>query len=310
MTTMTKVFTVPSRTEGLNLECIVMESTAESSPKGILQIVHGMAEHKERYLPFMEYLSENGYACAVADVRGHGKSIVSQEDLGYFYGGRAEEVTEDVLILNRLLHEHYPGIPVYLLGHSLGALIVRWYLHDYSNTINGLIVSGNPGYSPAAKMGKALCGMLARIKGGKKVSSLVHNMVIGPFNKAYKNEGESSWISSDPETVKAYRDDPLCGFPLTIDGYACLMDLMIKDNDAKRWNLPSSEIPVVFLSGSEDVCMGGEVSLNDAAAIISKGGFPNTRIRIFEGMRHEILNEKGKRGVFEEILGHLDSWTK
>ena len=305
----TSCFTLPCKVQGLNLECITVVPEEESSPKGILQIVHGMAEHKERYIPFMEYLAENGYVCAIADTRGHGKSIISEKDLGYFYGGRADEVAEDVLILNRRLHEQYPGLPVYLLGHSMGALIVRWYLHEYSNTINGLLVSGNPGYSPAAKMGKALCGILAGIRGGKKVSPLLHNMAIGPFDKAYKKEGISAWISTDPEVVQAYRDDPLCGFPLTIDGYACLMDLMIKDNDAKRWNLPSSDIPVVFLSGSEDVCMGGEDALKKAAAITSKGGFPNTKIRIYEGMRHEILNEKGKKQVFEEILGYLDSWT-
>ncbi|MBR6416352.1 MAG: alpha/beta fold hydrolase [Bacteroidales bacterium] len=304
--------TIQSPLEGLKLDCI-MTKPQSSGLKGIVQIVHGMAEHKERYLPLMNFLSLEGYVCIISDTRGHGKSVKFPSDLGYFYGEGADGIIGDVLAVNKYICWAFPDLPVFLLGHSMGSLIARWYLHEHADTIKGLFLVGTPGYNPAAKAGKALCNFLTatrggKEKGGRKVSSLVHKMAIGQFGKAFPGEAENSWICSDPEVVKEYNADPLCGFPLTLDGYNALMELMIKDNDPKLWKLTPVDMPVIFLSGNLDPCMGEEKSILEAASLLTKGGFPNTEVHIYPGMRHEILNEKGKEKVFSDILGYLGKW--
>ncbi|MBQ6576487.1 MAG: lysophospholipase [Bacteroidales bacterium] len=303
------VFSIASKTKGLDLDC-VMTRPGSGKPEGILQIVHGMVEHKERYLPFMEFLSSNGYICVAADMRGHGKSVISQDDLGYFYGGRSNEIVDDVLEVNRYAHSIDRDLPVFMLGHSMGALIVRWYLHEHSDTIKGLIISGNPGYSPAVKGGLMLCRILSFLKGGRKRSRLIDSLVVGAFSKACPGESPNAWICYDPDIVKAYDDDPLCGFSFTLDGYQCLMELLLKDNDRKLWNLTPRDMPVEMLSGSDDVCMAGEKAFNDAADILRKGGFPDTKTHVYKGMRHEILNEKEKVKVFGDILSYLNGWSR
>ena len=303
------VFSIASKTKGLDLEC-VMSRPESGEPKGVLQIVHGMAEHKERYLPFMNFISSNGYICVAADMRGHGRSVISSGDLGYFYGGRSREIVEDALEVNRYAHSIAPDLPVFMLGHSMGALIVRWYLHEHPETIKGLFVIGNPGYSPATKGGMAMCRLLSFLKGSRKHSSLINSLVVGAFSKACPGESPNAWICHDPDIVKAYDNDPLCGFSFTLDGYQCLLELLLKDNERKLWNMPPRDMPVVMSSGSDDVCMGGEKAFNDAADILRKGGFPNTSTHIYQGMRHEILNEKEKAKVFGDILSYLDGWSR
>ena len=300
--------TIESPHKGLMLDCLVTRPESNDI-KGIVQIVHGMAEHKERYIPFMKYLSLNGFVCIISDTRGHGKSVISPSDLGYFYGEGTEGVIGDVFAVNSHIRNTCPGVPVFLLGHSMGALISRWYLHEHPDTIDGLFVIGNPGSNPAAKAGKVLCKIISAIKGGKKVSKLIHNLTVGPFNKAFPGETENSWICSDPEVVKEYNADPLCGFPLTLDGYGCLLDFLIKDNDRKLWAFPKSDKPIMFLSGSLDPCMQGEDALRNAVNILIGGGYPNTGAEIYSDMRHEILNENGKEKVYADILGYLDKWT-
>ncbi|MBQ3883028.1 MAG: lysophospholipase [Bacteroidales bacterium] len=303
------VFSIASKAKGLDLECVTTRPES-GEPKGILQIVHGMAEHKERYLPFMEFLSSNGYICITPDLRGHGKSVINPEDIGFFYGGRSSEMVEDMLEVNRYARSLDPSLPVFMLGHSMGALIARWYLHEYPQTIQGTFVTGNPGYSPATKGGLMLCKMLSFLKGSRKRSPLMDSLVVGAFSKSCPGESRNAWISYDPRIVNEYDKDPLCGFPLTLDGYRCLLEMLLKVNDRKLWNLPQRDIPVVLLSGSDDVCMAGEKSFEDAADILRKGGFPNTKTHIYQGMRHEILNEKEKGKVFSDILAYMDDWSR
>ena len=99
--------------------------------KGIVQISHGMAEHKERYIPFMEFLSQNGYVTVIHDHRGHGKSIKAKKDLGYFYEEKAEYIVEDLHQITNFIKNKYPNQKVILLGHSMGSMLVRKYIKKY-----------------------------------------------------------------------------------------------------------------------------------------------------------------------------------
>ena len=151
MAVVTESFYIPSKVDGLQLS--VMTITPDCAPIGIVQISHGMCEHKERYIPIMEFLASKGFACIIHDHRGHGGSVKSEEDLGYFYQGGEKGLIADVALVGTQMKKKHPGLPFYLLGHSMGSLIARAYLKKLDFTLDGLIISGCPVYVPGCKMG-------------------------------------------------------------------------------------------------------------------------------------------------------------
>ena len=123
MTTTGEVVTVPSAYDGLNLEVLITLPSEGETVKGIFQISHGMCEHKERYLDFMEFMSQRGFACVIHDHRGHGHSVREEKDLGYMYGGGEEAMLADLHQITAFARERWPGLPVILFGHSMGCLL-------------------------------------------------------------------------------------------------------------------------------------------------------------------------------------------
>ena len=132
-----ETFTVPGAADGVQLSTLVI---APERPKAVLQLVHGMAEHKERYIPVMNYLSEAGYACVICDLRGHGATVKDKEDLGWLGKGGMRALVDDVHCVTDWAKAKYPGLPVFLFGHSMGSMIVRSFLKRYDKDIAGLIV--------------------------------------------------------------------------------------------------------------------------------------------------------------------------
>ena len=139
-----------------NLELSVLRTEPEGKIRGVIQIVHGMSEHKERYLPFMEYMTGRGFACVIHDHRGHGKSVKASGDLGYMYGGGAHAMVEDIRRVNDFIHRRYAHKKVILLGHSMGSLAVRTYLKKYDRSVDLVILSGSPSKNPALPVGMVL----------------------------------------------------------------------------------------------------------------------------------------------------------
>ena len=119
---------ITSKQDGLKLEIAIMEC---ENPKGIVQFSHGMAEHKERYFDFMQYLNDRGYICVIHDHRGHGSSVKSKNDYGYFYTENADYIVEDLFQVTEYVREMYPGLEVTLFSHSMGTLVARCYLKKY-----------------------------------------------------------------------------------------------------------------------------------------------------------------------------------
>ena len=141
-----EILTLYSKSDGLPLSVAKFAPDTDAEIKGIVQISHGMAEHKERYFPFMEYLVSKGYAAVINDHRGHGASVKSKDDLGYFYDESGRFIMEDLHQITQDIKEHLPGKPVYLFGHSMGSMVVRDYIKKYDDQIEKLIVCGSPSY--------------------------------------------------------------------------------------------------------------------------------------------------------------------
>lgn len=164
---------IASETDGLEIS-ILLCGPAACAPKGIVQIVHGMCEHKERYIPFMEFLAANGFFSIIHDHRGHGESVRSSEDLGYFYEGGWEAMVDDIKAVTERVRKEHPDLPLILLGHSMGSMAVRSFAKRYDNMTSGLIVCGSPSRNHGAGIGKLVARTYAARAGenaGLKSSS-------------------------------------------------------------------------------------------------------------------------------------------
>lgn len=299
--------TFKSPADGIDVYAVAVLPDGE--PKAIVQLAHGMLEHKERYLPFMEYLAGRGYLCCINDHRGHGET--SRDSLGYFGAGGGEALVEDMHELTKLLKKGHEKLPFFLFGHSMGSLAVRAYTKRYDSELDGLIVCGCPSKNPGAGVGYALVNVLAKVKGERGYSKMIHKMVDGGFNKKYEKLGDgTSWTSSDPSAVKAYVDDPLCSFWFTLNGYKSLLWLMRECYSKRGWAMDNPELPILFVSGGDDVCRISDRKLEDAARHLRDRGYDLPEVRIWPGMRHEILNERDKDKVFRDLGDTLDEWTE
>lgn len=284
----------------------VLMVTPDGAPKGLVQFSHGMAEHKERYLRVMCLLAAEGYASIIHDHRGHGESVRAQQDLGYFYQAGADGVTADLAQVNALLRQRYPGLKLVMVGHSMGSLAARAYAAEYGDTLDGLLLSGSPGYNAACGMGKALTWVLqgAHLGNDHARSKLMDAMLNGPFEKNFKGDSHFLWLSADRDNVRAYENDPLCGFGFTLNGYRALLTLMQRAYD-EGTRLPET-LPVRFMSGEDDPCALGHKGFNMAKENIEKRGPKNVEAKMYPGLRHEIFNERSEE-VDQDLLTFIEN---
>ena len=209
-----------------DLKISVVSVLPDAGPKAVLQLAHGMCGSKERLLPLMEYLAAEGVACYANDHRGHGESIKSEKDLGYMYDGGRQALVEDMKMLTDHIRGQFPGLPVFLLGHSLGSMAARAYLRRYPQSIDGLIVCGSPGYNPMAPVACNVLAAACRCGLGRFRTRMVQTLTSGMYNRRFASEGPQAWVCSDPQVRKDFNDNPKHNFKFTVNASCALLGLM------------------------------------------------------------------------------------
>ncbi len=283
--------------------CIWLDD--EKEPKGIFQIAHGVSEHIERYDEFARVMANEGYVVCGNDHLGHGKSVESLDDLGFF----AEEdgdvrMVDDMHILHNIMAKRYPTLPYYLFGHSMGSFCARVYAANFPLELSGLILCGT-GELPSAAVVleepiRALCNRLgARAAVPNSLADKLANIGI---KDASTNK---DWLSRNPENVAAYIADPLCGADLKLGG---IRDLLSLANTActNDWAyMLSPVLPVLLVSGAKDpIGFNGKGVINVCDNLEDAGLEP--RVILYPGDRHEILNEDDRENVYRDII----TWLK
>ena len=271
--------------------------------KGIVQIAHGMCEHKERYFEFMRFLNGHGYITVISDHRGHGESVETPRDLGYFGDTNGDAIVEDLLEITLYIKNRFPGYDVMLFGHSMGSLVVRKYIQNHDAQISKLIVCGSPSQNPLVGVGIAIAKIIGIFKGPHYRSEFVKRLATGNGNKRFAEENDPlSWVVGDPKVREAYRNDPFCNFTFTVNGYLNLFRLVKHVYTKSKYNVVHPDLPILFIAGAEDPVIVSEEKWRAAQSFLKNVGYQNLDGILYTGMRHEILNELEKEKVYMDIL--------
>lgn len=296
---------IKSKQDRLELQVAIIKPEGEI--KGIVQISHGMAEHKERYYPFMEYLATYGYVCVIHDHRGHGGSVKNKKDLGYFYDDQAEHIVEDLYQVTKFIQEKYPKQPFILFGHSMGSMVVRKYIKKYDKEIDKLVVCGSPSKNAGVRLALFLVKILKVFRGEHYRSKLIQKLAFGFYNRNIKNPiSENAWICGNEITIQEYEKDELCGFIFTLNGFQNLFTLMKDIYSKKGWKLENKKLPILFVAGEEDPVIVSPKAWRQSQKFLKQLGYPNVSGKLYLGMRHEILNERDNKKVFEDVREFIE----
>lgn len=292
---------------GVNkIHTVIWEDT-EKEKKGIFQIAHGVSEYIERYDDFARFLAEKGYIVVGNDHLGHGLSVNSSDELGYFAEKNGDvRLVDDMHILHNIMVRRYPSLPYILFGHSLGSMCARVYASSFGEELSALILCGTGELPQSAVLGEEALNILAQ-----KLDPMIKfnsTSVFSLFNKIKNRNDENAsldWLSYNKENIERYAADPLCGFPLTLSGNRDAISLI---NTACRsewaYTLPEN-LPILLISGAKDPVGFNGKGVIDVCDKLEKAGHKPEMI-LYPGMKHEILNEDEHKKVYSDIADWLE----
>ncbi len=276
--------------------------------RGVVQLVHGIAEHTARYGEFAEYLTQQGYAAVAEDHMGHGESISESLPRGCIRGGW-DAMVKDVHALTEKAKARWPGLPFFLLGHSMGSFLARTCLYTYpEEAMQGCILSGTawqPG--PVLAAGRLLTAGEARRHGPDTPSEKLQKLMFGSYGKLFPGQtSPDAWICSDPAVVAKYGADPLSGFVPGAGLIGAMLEGIARNQKKENLAKMPKSLPVLFIAGTRDPvgdCGKGVKRCFDA---FRSAGMADAALKLYEGDRHEVLNEKDKVKVWADVLAWLE----
>ena len=298
-----KKMSLQSTTDDLMLYADVY--VPESEPKAVVQIIHGKAEHKERYEVIANILSAYGCVVLVVDNRGHGESISDNVPLGYFADENGWLVNlQDIQQFSTKIMEKYRNLPFFIIGHGMGALIGHSFLKRYEDMVSGAVFSGMPAFVSTASANKKKAATICKLKGAKNTTKQLNT---NEFNNSIVNPRTPfDWISYNVDNVDSYMDDDLCGFDFTNKGWYDYYDGMMDVFSRSDWRILKKQLPILFVVGQQDVCADVAVGFNNSLNNLANAGYEKIEANIYENMRHEVFNEREKKIVFKDVLTWLN----
>ena len=274
----------------------------------VLVINHGMAEHQERYLGFITFLTDHGITVYMHDMANHGMSNENLRDGGWFgerdgYRG----LVDDLRIMVLRARAEHPGARLIVMGHSMGSFLCRLYTSWYpDNPFDGAIYMGTGGPNPAAGTGLAAASVIAKLKGKKHKSKTMDKLAFGSYGKRFEHRTAFDWLTRDQEIVDRYVSDPYCGFLFTVQGMHDLVQCNKESNEPKWFKDVPKDLSILLVSGAEDPVGDYGKGIDDVAAKLRAAGHTNVTEKLYAGDRHEILNELNKEEVMNDILQWIE----
>ena len=278
------------------------------SPKGVIQLSHGMTDHVGRYTALADFLVKNGFVFAGHCHLGHGKSASSPDELGFFAEKNgADLVVEDVGRMNALIRERYGDLPIFLLGHSMGSFIARIYAKEHPETLDGLIIHGTGGPSAVVNFGKALVSVMSLFLGKRHRSPFMKKLASLGYNSKFpKEEGGAAWLTRDNKIARAKSEDEYANFVFTLSAYKDLFRFVSRSNSGAWFKGYPKNLPTLIVSGDMDPVGGFGEGVGRVYDGLLKNGVTDLTVKLYPGARHELFNETNREEVFGDIL----SWVE
>ncbi len=281
------------------------------SVRAVLQICHGVAEHIARYDAFARYLNGLGIAVVGHDHLGHGLSLPEGGTPVYFGEGNTwNTVVDDIYVLHQRIRLWYPDVPLCIMGHSMGSFLTRTYLIRYPGTVKAAVIMGT-GWQPKAVIagGMAVAKAVGAVVGENGTSDLVTNLAFGAYNKLFApNRTSCDWLSADEGNVDAYMADPLCGADATVGLFRQMLSGIRFNQKLSNLRQMDPRIPVLFVAGEKDPVGDCGNGVRRTYQEFRRAGVQDCTLKLYPGLRHEILNEKAQQQqIFEDIGQWLTS---
>lgn len=280
--------------------------------RGVIQLVHGMAEHIARYDRLARALCAAGYTVAGHSHLGHGEDA-REDELGFF--GRRDgwdHLVEDVHAAHEMLLKRFPGQRFAILGHSMGSFVTREYLLRYGGDLTAAVICGT-GWFPGplcsvARAAAALCGVFG---GWQKPAPLVDRLMSKDNNKAFAPvRTPFDWLSRDTAEVDKYMADPRCGFLFTARGYYDMFTGLKSLSRLHRLAALPGDLPVLFISGDADPIGTQGKGVSTVAQQFRDAGVRDVTVRLYPGARHELFNETNRDEITAELIDWLNRHMK
>lgn len=279
----------------------------KDSLKGVVQIIHDMAEYQGRYRELAQFLMERGYAVLTSDLKGHGNNIERSADLGFFCDNAVSRLTGNIHENTMYIRNTFPGKPYFIFGFGMGALIASVYFKKYDNFTTGMFMFSIPAYRPVIPAHQLIIKLFSTLKGEYHRSKIVNAMIMGPLTRHYSKEGSSyAWLSSDIDSVYKYEADPKCGYIYTLNGFQTLLELMQMTYINGSWIRKNTGCPVRIFSGADDPAIINNANMLRTVHTFSDNGYSNVGYIVYPGQRHELIHDTKSRMVFRDILKELD----
>lgn len=291
------------------VEIFVYRWLPTSRPKAAVQIVHGMAEHAARYARVAAALTASGYAVYAGDLRGHGRTAKSPDDLGLFAerdGWR--KCQDDLWQLNQRIAAEHPKVPVMMLGHSMGSTLARQFMAERGEALAGVVLSAASGQPTPLAIAGRLLARAERLRLGRRGrSSLLQSMSLDAFNKRFEPaRTQCDWLSRDPAEVDKYVADPLCGFGARVQLWIDLLDAWSAMSRPASMARVPKDLPVYVISGTHDPVSAGTKMLEPMLAAYRTAGLKNLSHKFYPEARHELLNETNRDEVTRDLIAWMD----
>lgn len=282
----------------------------DGPPKAIVQLAHGMGEHSERYARFAQELTEAGYAVYANDHRGHGRTARTPRDEGYYADERGfDTAVHDLHRLTATAKHEHPGLPLFLVGHSMGSFLGRSYAASFGYELSGLVLIGTAGdLGLLTVVGRYLAQLEGLVRGRRAKSPLLGWLSVGQYNNPFKpNRTKFDWLTRDEAEVDLYIADAKCGNDFTCGFFADLLGGLTSINsDATVARVPK-DLPIHLVSGSLDPVGNFSKGVVQVAEQYARHGIADVTTTLWDDARHEVLNETNRAEVTAELIGWLDA---
>lgn len=284
--------------------------TSDEKAIGLIVLVHGMAEHIERYEEFANFLVTKGYIVYGYNQRGHKGSILSYDDYGYMSDeDNFSAMLHDIDLVVDDAKKTYPDLPVYLFGHSMGSFLSTRYIELHSVKLNGAIICGT-GLSPlpVLKLGRFFAKGIMKSNGRRYRSEFINNLAFGSYNKKFEKRTDCDWLNRNQEEIDKYVADKYCGGIFTVsffhDFFNCMIDIQ------KNFDIIPREFPILLISGTMDPVGGYGKQVTKLYKKLRSKGFSDVIEILYKDARHEILKELDKKQTLEDVNFWLEKHNK